>query len=80
MADGVKRLPNAFSIILDEVCSQIRLLVIMQSCHRMLGNPRLRDGGVSEGVLLRLNVETSSQPNRRHYQSLQGGLSGSTVD
>lgn len=46
MSDGVKRLPNAFSTILDEVCSQTRPAVSkFLTDIREFGSPRRRSSG-----------------------------------
>jgi len=61
MADGIKRLPNAFSTILDEVRLQVHPLAPRP--YRVLGHSGFRDAGISKGFFSILEITTEPQPN-----------------
>lgn len=73
MADGIKRLPGAFSTILDEVRSTVHLFS-PHSHANVPGSPCFRNTGVPETLLLLLGVTTEPKPNLRYYQSIQREL------
>ena len=59
-ADGIKRLPNAFSTILEEV--RLQTHPPTSRSYHMSGNPCFRNRRVSESLLHKLKIATEPRP------------------